>query len=120
MTIGAHTMSHPVLSQCSKDEARREVGESKAEIERVPGQTVWALAYPFGNPLTMGEREVDLARQAEFECAFVNIGGGIIKPSQRFVLSRTHVTANMSLAEFEAYLADFTPGRRPPFVPRFI
>jgi hypothetical protein len=90
-----------------QDEARREVSESKAEIEPVLGQTVWALAYPFGNPSTMGKLEVDLARQAEFECAFVNIGGGIVEPSQRFVLSRTHVTANMSLAEFEAHLSGF-------------
>jgi peptidoglycan/xylan/chitin deacetylase (PgdA/CDA1 family) len=107
MSIGAHTMSHPVLSQCNEDEARREINESKTELERVLGQTVWAFAYPFGNPATMGEREVNLAREAGFECAFVNVGGGTVDPSQRFALARTHVTADMSLAEFEAHLSGF-------------
>lgn len=107
MSIGAHTMSHPVLAQCSEDEALREINQSKAEIERALGQTVWAFAYPFGNPATMGEREVDFAGQAGFECAFVNVGGGVAEHSKRFELSRTHVTANMSLAEFEAHLTGF-------------
>ena len=107
MSIGAHTMSHPVLAQCSEDEAHREVQESKAELERVLGQTVWAFAYPFGNPETMGEREVKIAREAGFECAFVNVGGGALDPSQCFALARTHVTAGMSLAEFEAHLSGF-------------
>jgi peptidoglycan/xylan/chitin deacetylase (PgdA/CDA1 family) len=107
MSIGAHTMSHPVLAQCTEDEARREIHESKSELERVLGQTVWAFAYPFGNPATMGEREVRLARNAGFECAFVNVGGGAIDRTQPFLLARTHVTADMSLAEFEAHLSGF-------------
>lgn len=107
MSIGAHTMSHPVLAQCSEEEARREINESKAELERVLGQTVWAFAYPFGNPATMGDREVTLAHEAGFECGFVNVGGGTVDPAQRFALTRTHITADMSLAEFEAHLSGF-------------
>jgi peptidoglycan/xylan/chitin deacetylase (PgdA/CDA1 family) len=107
MRIGAHTMSHPVLAQCSEDEARREVTQSRTDLERLLGDKVWAFAYPFGNPATMGEREVNLAREAGFECAFVNVGGGAVDPSQRFALARTHVTADMSLAEFEAHLSGF-------------
>ena len=107
MGIGAHTMSHPVLAQCSEKEARREVNQSRTELERLLGHKVWAFAYPFGNPATMGEREVNLAREAGFECAFVNVGGGTVDPSQRFALARTHVTADMSLAEFEAHLSGF-------------
>ena len=107
MRIGAHTMSHPVLAQCSEDEARREVTQSRTDLERLLGDKVWAFAYPFGNPATMGEREVNLAREAGLECAFVNVGGGAVDPSQRFALARTHVTADMSLAEFEAHLSGF-------------
>jgi len=50
MCIGAHTLSHPVLSLCSENEARREIQQSKLAIERALGRTIWALAYPFGNP----------------------------------------------------------------------
>jgi len=113
MRIGAHTMSHPVLAQCSEDEARREVTQIRTDLERLLGDKVWAFAYPFGNPATMGEREVNLAREAGFECAFVNVGGGAVDPSQRFALARTHVTADMSLAESRLTLVDFTIGCRP-------
>jgi peptidoglycan/xylan/chitin deacetylase (PgdA/CDA1 family) len=107
MSIGAHTMSHPVLARCSEEEARREVDQSRAALERLLGDKVWAFAYPFGNPATMGKREVNFARDAGFECAFVNVGGGAVDPSQRFELARTHVTADMSLAEFDAHLSGF-------------
>jgi hypothetical protein len=55
----------------------------------------------------MGEREVNLAREAGFECAFINVGGGSADPSQPLALERTHLTADMSLAEFEAHLSGF-------------
>lgn len=107
MTIGAHTMSHPVLSECTDVDSYREIKESRVEIERVVGQTVWAFAYPFGNPATMGAREVNLARETGFECAFVNVGGGVSGRSQPFTISRTHVTAAMRVAELEAHMVGF-------------
>ena len=39
MSIGAHTLSHPVLSLCSEEEARREIQESKNNLERALGTT---------------------------------------------------------------------------------
>jgi len=105
MTIGAHTLSHPVLSLCSDEEARREIQESKNGLERALGRQVWAFAYPFGNSSTMGEREVALAREAGFTCAFLNVehwGAGATNP---FALPRIHVTANTTLPEFAAHLS---------------
>jgi peptidoglycan/xylan/chitin deacetylase (PgdA/CDA1 family) len=105
MSIGAHTLSHPVLSLCSDDEARREIQESKSNLERTLGRTVWAFAYPFGNPSTLGEREVRLAREAGFACAFLNVeywGSGLSDP---FTLPRTHVTQDTALPEFAAHLS---------------
>ncbi len=106
-TIGAHTMTHPVLSECSQEESFREISESKVALERALGKQVWAFAYPFGNPATMGPREQDLARQAGFECAFLNAGGGFAERSHPFALSRTHITADMSIAELEAHMIGF-------------
>lgn len=73
MTIGAHTRSHPVLSLCSDEDARQEVQSSKTELEQALTRPVWAFAYPFGPPSTLEEREVNLARQVAFACAFVNV-----------------------------------------------
>ncbi len=105
MSIGAHTLSHPVLSLCSDEEARREIQESKIILERALGQAAWAFAYPFGNPSTMGERELLLAREAGFACAFLNVEHWGSEPANRFALPRTHVTSNTTLPEFAAHLS---------------
>lgn len=105
MSIGAHTLSHPVLSLCSDEEARREIQESKIILERALGRAAWAFAYPFGNPSTMGERELRLAREAGFACAFLNVEQWGSEPANRFALPRTHVTSNITLPEFAAHLS---------------
>lgn len=105
MSIGAHTLSHPVLSMCNDEEARREIQESKINLERALGRTVWAFAYPFGNPSTMGERELRLAREAGFACAFLNVEHWGTGPADLFALPRTHVTAATTLPEFAAHLS---------------
>ena len=107
MTIGAHTGTHPVLSLCSDEEARREILESKLEIERALERPVWAFAYPFGNPATMGEREFRLAREAGYSCAFLNVELWATESGGPFALPRSHVTADMTLPEFAAHLSGF-------------
>jgi peptidoglycan/xylan/chitin deacetylase (PgdA/CDA1 family) len=104
MSIGAHTLSHPVLSLCSEPEARHEIQQSKIDMERALGRPVWAFAYPFGSPSTMGEREISLAREAGFSCAFLNVEHCEGGHSDPFALSRTHVSLDMTLPEFAAHL----------------
>jgi peptidoglycan/xylan/chitin deacetylase (PgdA/CDA1 family) len=110
MSIGAHTLTHPILSLCSEDEARREIQESKHAIEEALGRNVWAFAYPFGNPATMGDREVRLAREAGFSCGFLNVEHRRVEPrgagrSGAFTLPRTHVSQDTRLPEFAAHLS---------------
>jgi peptidoglycan/xylan/chitin deacetylase (PgdA/CDA1 family) len=105
MRIGAHTLSHPVLSLCSEEEARHEIQESKNSLEKALGKPLWAFAYPFGNPSTMGERELRLAREAGFSCAFLNVEHWNSGPSSPFAIPRTHVTMNTTLPEFSAHLS---------------
>lgn len=105
MSIGAHTTSHPVLSLCAESEARREIQQSKIDLERALGRPVWAFAYPFGNSSTMGQREVRLAQEAGFSCAFLNVERWDAGCSHAFMLARTHVTSDMTLPEFAAHLS---------------
>jgi len=48
-----------------------------------------------------------LAEQAGFRCAFMNTGGGFGAKINRFALPRVHVTADMTLFEFEAHISGF-------------
>jgi peptidoglycan/xylan/chitin deacetylase (PgdA/CDA1 family) len=105
MTVGAHTLSHPVLAEQSADLARCEIAGCRVALEQSLEQRVWALAYPFGDPNSVGEREFKLAAEAGYECAFVNAGGILDRATPRFALPRVHVTAEMSLPVYEAYVS---------------
>ncbi len=105
MTIGAHTRTHPILAVSNEQEACREIHEGKLQIERAIGKAVWALAYPFGNVATMGDREFRLARQAGYSCAFLNVEHWEGQEMNPFALFRTHVTSNMTLPELTAHLS---------------
>lgn len=47
--LGAHTMTHPDLSQLDYESARREIHNSKVALEAITGVPVETFAYPFGH-----------------------------------------------------------------------
>jgi hypothetical protein len=112
MCIGAHTLSHPMLSQLPADLAWNEISEGRRRLEQVLGQPVWALAYPFGDPGSVTARECEMAERAGFKCAFLNVGGGFGAATPQFSLPRVHVPSDMGLAEFEAHVSGFYRGLR--------
>jgi peptidoglycan/xylan/chitin deacetylase (PgdA/CDA1 family) len=107
MCIGAHTMTHPVLSQQSSEAASAEIQECRRTLENALGTRVWALAYPFGDPSSVTPRDIQLAERAGFQCAFLNFGGGFGAALPHFAIPRVHVTAGMTLAEFDAHVSGF-------------
>jgi peptidoglycan/xylan/chitin deacetylase (PgdA/CDA1 family) len=107
MTIGAHTLSHPILSLVPSDLARAEIAESRARLESTLHSRVWAFAYPFGDAESVTPQVLEMAKEAGYTAAFLNFGGGLGADLPPYALPRTHVTADMSLAEFEAHVSGF-------------
>jgi peptidoglycan/xylan/chitin deacetylase (PgdA/CDA1 family) len=107
MGVGAHTLTHSVLSQMSPEMAWKEIADSRHKLEQVIGKPVWALAYPFGDFACVTSRELEIAERAGFSCAFLNIGGGFGAQMPPFALPRVHVTGDMNLGEFEAHVSGF-------------
>lgn len=68
VTIGAHTLSHPMLAKHPQDVARAEIVDSKARLEEL-GIPIRHFAYPVGDPTSAGPREFALAREAGFASA---------------------------------------------------
>jgi peptidoglycan/xylan/chitin deacetylase (PgdA/CDA1 family) len=70
MQIGAHTLSHPILSRLSDEQARAEIKGSKDFLEHLLGERVGLFAYPNGKP---GEdylpANVDMVRSLDFDAA---------------------------------------------------
>ncbi len=116
MSIGAHTLSHPMLSQAPEDLAWNEISESRRSLEEALNRVIWALAYPFGDPGSVTGREQEMAERAGFKCAFLNFGGGLGAENPMFALPRVHVTADMGLAEFEAHISGFHRSLRTHFL----
>jgi len=105
MTIGAHTMSHPILSQMPEEVAYSEIHESRVRLEMVLGQRVWAFAYPFGDPQSVTPQVLALTQKAGYEAAFLNFGGGLGTHLPPYALPRIHVTSETSPAELEAHVS---------------
>jgi len=89
----------------SVDLARAEIAESRSRLEAALGKPVWAFAYPFGDAESVTPQVLEMAKQAGYEAAFLNIGGGLGAGIPRFAIPRVHVTAAMNLSEFEAHVA---------------
>jgi peptidoglycan/xylan/chitin deacetylase (PgdA/CDA1 family) len=74
-SIGAHTVTHPILSRLSSDRAWDEIHGSKAAIEKALGDPVRAFAYPNGGPNDYNETVTCLVRDAGFTCALTTRRG---------------------------------------------
>ena len=116
MCVGAHTLSHPVLSQLSPEDAWEEISASRCRLQETVDKPVWALAYPFGDAGCVTDREREMAQRAGFKCAFLNVGGGFGAEMPRFALPRVHVTGEMNLGEFEAHVSGFYRALRGRFL----
>lgn len=69
VTIGAHTVSHPMLAKHAAEVARREIGQGRERIEAELGRPVRHLSYPVGDPTSAGSREFAIARAMGFATA---------------------------------------------------
>jgi peptidoglycan/xylan/chitin deacetylase (PgdA/CDA1 family) len=49
VTIGSHTVSHPILPNCSDNQIRYEIEQSKRKLEEWTGNKITAFAYPNGS-----------------------------------------------------------------------
>jgi peptidoglycan/xylan/chitin deacetylase (PgdA/CDA1 family) len=79
VTIGAHTVNHPILSKLSDREVRAELENSRAVIEAALGVRPQHLAYPVGDRTAAGPREFAIAGELGFKTA-VTTRPGVIFP----------------------------------------
>jgi len=112
LSIGAHTRTHPRLSQLSPEQALDEMAGSKADLESRLGAPVSLLAYPFGD---MDAGTPALAEQAGFAAACSVRPGANTASTPCLALRRTEVAGTDSLLRFALSLwlgDDNVPARR--------
>jgi peptidoglycan/xylan/chitin deacetylase (PgdA/CDA1 family) len=91
ISIGAHTMSHPVLSSLPIDAQRKEISGSRNLLEDIVGHSVTSFAYPYGRESDYTQESVTAVADAGFELAFSTSSGLIGKKSEPFRLPRIYV-----------------------------
>ncbi len=83
--IGAHTINHLALAGLSVDRARKEIEDSRIQLEQKLGISITAFAYPYGsfNLIAVG-----LVKQAGYRTAVSTIPGAQISNQVRFLTYR--------------------------------
>jgi len=93
-TIGAHTIHHHALAKLPVKEAIEEITGSIARIEAEIGRRPRFLAYPYGDPLSAGEREFDLACAAGIEAAVTTRKGLVLADHGQKLTALPRVSIN--------------------------
>jgi peptidoglycan/xylan/chitin deacetylase (PgdA/CDA1 family) len=88
--IGAHTVSHPILSSLDDAAANAEIEQSKHDLEGITGTPVRYFAYPNGKPgIDFDARHVAMVKAAGFTAAFTTAAGAACQLNDRFQLPRS-------------------------------
>ena len=77
VTIGAHTRTHAILSQCTDDRVFDEVVGAKARIEEETGRPCRVFAFPNGQAIDYTERDKAILAEAGFEASFTLAPGPV-------------------------------------------
>jgi peptidoglycan/xylan/chitin deacetylase (PgdA/CDA1 family) len=76
MEIGAHTVSHPILTMLQAPDAEREIAEGRAHLQRIIDAPVDVIAYPNGKPLRdYDATHVAMVRRLGFRAAVSTAAG---------------------------------------------
>ena len=65
--IGSHCRTHSNLHQISQDEARKEIIQSKKELENIMNTPVEAISFPHGD---FNQTHIDMAIRAGYKHAY--------------------------------------------------
>lgn len=89
MGIGAHTVTHPILTMLSDDASWREIEDSRTHLREVSGDSVRLFAYPNGQPgQDYDERHVAMVRDAGFDAALSTVWGAATQGDDPLQLPR--------------------------------
>ncbi|MFZ0160748.1 MAG: polysaccharide deacetylase family protein [Kineosporiaceae bacterium] len=102
MEIGSHTVSHPHLDLLPDDVLRRELVESKDQLEQILGRPVEAVAYPHGSFRT---RVVRRAMQAGYTWGAAVKNAYTHADDDPWAIARITVTARHSATDIARALA---------------
>jgi peptidoglycan/xylan/chitin deacetylase (PgdA/CDA1 family) len=97
IAIGAHTRTHPSLTEIRHDHVPGEIRGSRTVLAQLTGDPIAAFAYPFGDYSPAVAAHV---QAAGFDGAFCSRSGVVDPATPLFLLPRVEVRGTDSLARF--------------------
>jgi peptidoglycan/xylan/chitin deacetylase (PgdA/CDA1 family) len=94
VTIGAHTVNHPILAKVTDAAVRSELENSRAVIEAALGTAPQHLAYPVGDKTSAGPREFRIAAELGFKTAVTTRPGVIFRGHVQHLLALPRISLN--------------------------
>jgi len=101
MSIQSHTMTHPFLSDISRQDILWELSESKKALENKLGKTVSYLALPGGRYSLLVK---EIARQVGYEAVCTSIIGYNSLDSDLFSIKRWAILRGAKISDFASIL----------------
>lgn len=91
VTIGAHSVTHPVLARLPVAEQRAEIAGSRNALRKWLGVQVHGFSYPFGKPEHASRETVRLVREAGFTHACLSVPSAVRHRTSDFHVPRLHI-----------------------------
>jgi peptidoglycan/xylan/chitin deacetylase (PgdA/CDA1 family) len=102
VTIGSHTSTHPFLPSLSKEDARRELTQSRVELKKILDREIPLFSFPFGG---FTEELVALCHEAGYQRVFTTLPKFAFKHADEFVVGRVRVDPTDWPLEYRLKLA---------------
>ncbi len=119
ITIGAHTMTHPVLRREGEEDVISQIQESRTVLEQKLKQPVRYLAYPFGDRAAVGRRSFRITEELGFSLAVTTRTGHVHASHIDDLCALPRITVDYfdTLESFQSKLAGVEAFVRSPFEP---
>jgi peptidoglycan/xylan/chitin deacetylase (PgdA/CDA1 family) len=96
--IGCHSMTHPYLDELETTDLKREIADSKGQIEEILGRKVDHFSCPGGR---WTPQVVETAKQAGYISVATSRVGRNTPSADSFSLARVAVMRNQGIADFQ-------------------
>jgi peptidoglycan/xylan/chitin deacetylase (PgdA/CDA1 family) len=109
VTIGAHTMNHPILANEDDQTSQEEITKSFLGLEEILGHEINYFAFPNGIPkYDFGAREVETLKSINCKIAFSCPHKNITKYDNPLVISRYNLSLdNLSYIKLKLFLGEY-------------
>lgn len=102
ITVGSHTVTHPALPALSAENARRELSESRAQLESILNRRVRLFSFPYG---AYNAKLLEWSRGAGYERVFSTLPTLAFVDPVEFVTGRVPVEPTDWTLEFRLKLS---------------